>query len=442
MKTLPVSVPSTSLQPSIRPGGRTSALISAALVLGLLAAPPAGAASDLCAGLLTDKDDHPMPRGPKPAKGQTYVDPVFKTRVTRITDVEAETGKPGVRKPLYSTVPAWNADESLLILYQTAGYSNSGLPSGHLLYDGKTYKFLRQLSFTPADLEHVYWDTTDPDSFYYPSNYDAAGKLSPQLIRFHVSSGTKEVVHTFPPCPLMNGKFDYGHPKFMSWNGEVIGLRCADKYPKGITTAFNIRSRTATPWVPFSDNAGVQIAPSGKLGVRGPEVVDPLKGLAVVRPLKSKWDEHATLAPLANGHDALVSSQYDVKPFGNLVVENLNTGAVSVVIGPDKGHGYPRTGSHVSAVALRNPGWVAVSMVGKPEGRKYLDQELALGNINTGAVCRVAHHHSQGRDSPQKYWAEPHVTISPSGTRMVFASDWHGSSSVDTYVVELPAKVP
>jgi hypothetical protein len=419
-----------------------TALLAAGTAISLLLCPRAGAAADLCAGLLADRDDHPMARSPKPALGQPFIDPVFKTRVTRITDVQGETGKPGVRKPMYSTVPAWNADESLLILYQTAGYSNSGLQSMHLLYDGKTYKFLRRLSIAPADLEHIYWDTQDPDVLYYPSNYNSSGNLSPQLIRYQVSTDAKEVLATFPPCPPVGGKFDFGHPKFMAWNNELVGLRCSGKYPDGLTMAFNIRTRTAGPWVPYNDGAGVQIAPSGRTAVRGPFVVDPLKQLATVRPLKTKWDEHATLAMLADGADALVSSQFDVKPYGNLVVENLDTGAVSVVIGPDKGHGYPRTGSHVSAVAFRNPGWVAVSMVGKPEGRKSLDQEIALANIDKGTVCRVAHHHSAGRDSPQKYWAEPHVTLSPSGTRMVFASDWHGTDSVDTYVVELPSRAP
>ncbi|MHB9052201.1 MAG: hypothetical protein ACYC3R_10185, partial [Thiomonas delicata] len=59
------------------------------------------------------------------------------------------------------------------------------------------------------------------------------------------------------------------------------------------------------------------------------------------------------------------------------------------------------------------------------------------------------HHHSNGSDptthppgGPQGYWAEPHVVISPSGTRLLFASDWGGSPDVDTYVVTLPGFRP
>lgn len=412
-----------------------------ALALGLCASllgQGAFAGTNLCAGLVTDLKDRPMPMRPMPAPGTAYEDARFQTRVVRITDVHLETGKVGVRKPMYPTVAAWNADESLLILYQTAGVSGSSLESAHLLYDGRTYRFKEVLDIAPSDLEHVYWDTRDPDVFYYPSIAQVGGKPAAQVIRYSVSHGRKEVLADIAECT--GGKLSFGHPKFMAWNSESLGLRCTPGGDRPATTAvFNLTTRKAGPWVDDRDGFGVQVAPSGRLAVRGPNVVDPAKGLATVRRLKSRWDEHATLAPLANGNDALVSSQFDTKPYGNLVVENLNTGAVSVVIGPDKGHGYPRTGSHVSAVAWRNPGWVAVSMVGKLQGEKALDQEIALANIDTGALCRVAHHHASGRVGPQNYWAEPQVVISPSGTRLMFSSDWHGTPNVDTYVIELPS---
>jgi len=78
-------------------------------------------------------------------------------KVVRITDVVGTTGKVGVNAPMYSTIPAWNADESYLILYQTQGYSSSGLSSGWQLYNGKTYKLIRELPIAAADIEDVYW---------------------------------------------------------------------------------------------------------------------------------------------------------------------------------------------------------------------------------------------------------------------------------------------
>ena len=46
------------------------------------------------------------------------------------------------------------------------------------------------------------------------------------------------------------------------------------------------------------------------------------------------------------------------------------------------------------------------------------------------------------RKDPDAYWAEPHTVPSPSGTRALFASDWGGGASVDTYVIELPSYAP
>ncbi len=73
------------------------------------------------------------------------------------------------------------------------------------------------------------------------------------------------------------------------------------------------------------------------------------------------------------------------------------------------------------------------------DGQDVLDNELLLADTNTGEVCRIAHHRSHGGNGPQGYWAEPHASISPSGTRVLFGSDWGGGETVDTYVIELPA---
>jgi hypothetical protein len=81
-------------------------------------------------------------------------------------------------------------------------------------------------------------------------------------------------------------------------------------------------------------------------------------------------------------------------------------------------------------------------MTGSPTGQRFLDQEIAIANVNNGVVCRVAHHRSAGQEGRIGYWAEPHVNISPRGTRMIFASDWNNGTTVDTYVVELPSYKP
>jgi hypothetical protein len=91
-------------------------------------------------------------------------------------------------------------------------------------------------------------------------------------------------------------------------------------------------------------------------------------------------------------------------------------------------------------MAHRRPGWVVVSVQGHPAGLGVLDSEILLANTAPGgSVCRIAHHRSYGSNGSQGYWAEPHAVPSPSGTRILFGSDWGNSGTVDTYVVELPS---
>ena len=67
--------------------------------------------------------------------------------------------------------------------------------------------------------------------------------------------------------------------------------------------------------------------------------------------------------------------------------------------------------------------------------------ELVIANAATGAVCRAGRHRSFGKDNTKladSYWAEAHNVPSPSGTRILFGSDWMNGNTVDSYVVELP----
>jgi hypothetical protein len=162
------------------------------------------ATGDPCAGLVTDTAAHPMTDLAKPAFGAAVTDPEFSTTIRRISDA----GASGAIVPMYSTIPAWNADESLLILYDVA--------SGPRLHDGRTYAFLRMLDVNPPDLEQVYWHPTDPDVLFYVDGN--------RLVRRHLSSGVEDTLHTFSFCS--DGPTGGADPMYISWDGNVFGLRC------------------------------------------------------------------------------------------------------------------------------------------------------------------------------------------------------------------------
>ncbi len=387
---------------------------------------PTGPVTDLCAGLVQDKLPHTQTALTKPAPGQTVVDAEFGTVFRRVTAVAASGGGDAVIAPMYSTVSAWNADESLLILYS--------IGSGHQLYDGKSYALIRSLDISPADIEQVYWDTSDPDVLYYVDNQD--------FIRYHVRAGKRDTLTNFGSACGNASVSNGSDPMFTSWDSHRIGLTCGTKmFIYDISTNSILASKTVAGTPP------AQVAPGGTLAYLEAgtgQVMDT--SLTLTRSLNlQEPDSHASLGRLANGHDTWNGNVYDdaKDDVGILVTWDLTNGSGGVVIGPQTGYPYPPSG-HVSALAYRMPGWVLVSTISDntsgPQG--LLDQELLYADTNTGKVCRLGRHRSWGKNNTklgESYWAEPHAVPSPSGTRAAFASDWGNGATVDTYVLELPS---
>jgi hypothetical protein len=221
----------------------------------------------------------------------------------------------------------------------------------------------------------------------------------------------------------------------MSWGlRKLVGLQCGETK---FLYSIGERAVVAVSRAPGA-NAPVA-APSERLAVLDGQVLDlalkPVRRLAMANP----W-EHASVGRSAKGHDVWSAVAFDDAQPGALVTHRLDTGARRVVIGPATGYPYPPSTTHLSAVARKAPGWVALGMVGAHTGRAVLDNEIVLANVDTGGVCRVAHARtfagstSEGRWG---YWSETHVVISPRATRVLFASDWMNGASVDTYVVDL-----
>lgn len=378
----------------------------------------------------------------KPALGQTVTDPQFGTTIRRITAV---TRSGDIIKPLYTTVSAWNADESYLLLMRPS----DGV---QLLYDGRTYQHIRDLDINPPDIEQVFWHTTDPDILFY---VDTRTRGQAKMIRYHVAADLKEVLKVFTEC---SGRVSGGDdPVFNSWDSNFFGFLCSDR-PNGgdfvfiyrVDTNSIIAQRPGTR--PFDGSAPKppRLGASGTLTLWDANVTD--MSLKVLRTLSIRNpDEHTSNGQLANGHDTFntvafdpPSGQPDDDYVGTLVTYDLTDGSFRVIVGPKTGYLYPQD-SHVSAMTTRNPGWVLISSGDNddtPDGQELLDLELVYADTNTGRVCRVAHHRSWGKPNTRlggdSYFAEAHGVPSPTGTRIVFGSDWGNGSTVDSYVIELP----
>ncbi len=411
---------------------------------------------EFCEGYVSHTESLTIPSIPKPGYLSSYNDPVFESRVIRITD----SGFGEVNKPVYSTMQAWNADESLLLLYRAGANS-----PGHKLHDGHTYEFIRNLDVSPPDIEEIFWSRLDPDIFFYISKKsNDFGSFN----QFNVSSNTSTQLADFGDyCGL--GLPNAGNDVQMhAVNDDVFGFICDNDDGTQLMLSYK-RSTNSIDAAPigegtlWNDWSAPVPAPSGTRYWHQGYVVDNglqqiVHQLDMANPL-----EHSSIGMSATGEDAYYQVAFNRSPdgcdgdlyegVGHLVEHDLATGGCRNIISQENGYPYTTSSTHISAQAYLQPERIALSSIGKASQNHFLaDQtpapvlfsEIYVAQTTPGdtKVCRLAHHRSLGKAAVNggyaSYFGEPHATISPSGTRVIFGSDWYDSGSVDSYVIELP----
>lgn len=446
------------------------------------------AAQDWCAGMITDRDSRVVPRMSKPKPLATYIDPSFGTRITRVTDAPGGTA----RRTLYNTIQPWNADESLLMLYHT-GDKNAG----HHLYNGKTYQYIRQMEFAAADIEGIYWDNKNASALYFVQSRPKNDPLFGKLVKYNTQTRKRTLVADLEPVcgkpSNRRGRTARGGNDIQGMSGDLIGLRCQNGEAKGTSSdvSFHVNVRNGRiskrviidPARPQGGNAfgfrpdvAASPMPSGKRVVLQDSVFDAnmnflyrLDGslsnytASNGRQYKVPKLEHGAVGQMPNGNDAMFSPRYNAADDGcnsdsdygrgALVAHDIQSGSCQVMVGESTGWNYPLRGVHLSSVSRNNPGWVTMTSIGYGKldflknGKKapLLFSELSLTHANPDnpSTCRLAHTRtlaksaSRGSSYRGGYFGEPHAVMSPSGSRILFNSDWHDSGSVDTYAVNL-----
>jgi len=405
-------------------------------------------AANLCDGfLVNDTTNRPMQPRAKPAPLTTYIDSAFGSRITRISD--ADSINSGVIRTLYNTIQAWNADESRLILWHRG--------DGHYLYNGENYSLIEKLNVVPADIEQIFWSTTDPDVFIYPNqavgssvstsggDYRLKGN---ELMEYNIETELYRVIKDFNAFCTQGNITSGNDVQMPSLDGDVFGLRCG-----GTPFTYRISSDVITE-MPDANLSAAQkttapsVLPSGLRSYHYDTIRDANLQIELTLNL-GKPNEHSSVGRLHNGNDAYFAVAFDATTdgscedgIGSLVVHDATNGDCRILVGQSNGYPYTLSGTHMSALASQNPGWAAVSSIGYGvEGDSLLEQELYLANTDPSnlQVCRIAHHRATGRRGSIGYFAEPHPVLSPTGTRVLFNSDWNDSGKVDVYVVELPS---
>lgn len=433
-----------------------------AAILLLLCAP--AFAQSPCDGKITDKLLHNMnPTAvTKPAAGESYIDPVFGTLITRISNALPSEGENAVIKSLYATIQGWNSDESLILAWHRGASTRR-----YELYEGdKPYSWIKTVDLVetvggstqyPADIEQVWWSNSEPLVLYYPSTLNG-DKIIKHTI--NLSGADSAVVHhDFASLGCAQWTFSMGGDPYQSSDAanQVVGLKCHDNSSgKDWRISYSITNDTVlgtalldtdgtAPWA-LPDGTGMFFqctngcaycdSPTGctTYPIVTENDFDTTLGLTY---LYRNYREHQALASTPGGYNTFNRVQFDQAPYGSLVSFRLDTGAYKTVIGMDTGWPYPWGSTHVSSGASGGSGWVALGSVGDGTGQGLLNNELVLANVYTDEVCRIAHIRTTGRDGPWGYWGEAHSQISRDGYRVLFSSDWLSSSTVDMYVADL-----
>lgn len=370
----------------------------------------------------------PAPNMAMPNYLQDSIDPTFGTTLTRITgdvgasipNIQGETWR-NVARHGYATRQPWNADESLLYLGKHSNLNSSSGPD--LFLDGNTYEVIKQANL-PSGNEHR-WHQTDPELFLVIRdteiitwNYNT--EIITQLISY---SGYSNVELGGTGNFTNDGKKVAVSGIRNSDNKLVVFILDIENQTKG--TDIDISEINALDYVSISSK-GNYIIVVGTYASGG----DRTKVYDSIGNQVGFWDEygmpsHFDLATDVNGDEVAVGVSKSDSQQGKLIKRRLSDGLVTELTTG----GWP---PHTSARAINRPGWVFASTSASANYSPYMREIIAV-KLDGSRIERIAH----TRNVLEHYLNETHACPSPSGSRVIFASDWgSGSTPIQGFIAD------
>ncbi len=370
-----------------------------------------------------------------------FTDPKFNTNLIRLTNARLDQ-RNGLF-PDYSKRQAWNSDESLLILRSANGAVH--------IFNGQTYEYIQTIEDITG-VQDLFWHPTNPHLIYYILDnafYSMDVQTLQQTTLFVFSKYA--YVSTRAEGNLSND----GH--FIALCGydpnfNPIDFFVFDIFTKTIHSTFSIKGKvTDFDWIsisPLGNYVIVDFATELNTPFNGIEVYDNKFNFIWRKPLGAG---HSDYGLDSNGVEVLIMDVYRADSNRTFITKyQLKDGMSTTLLSL-----HPDFDLHESCRAMSRPGWVYIStfdFVGRltDDSLSWLpfeDEIFALKMDGSGSVQRYAHHHSR-RYSPRTpnsdnsvYFSEPHATISNSGKRILFGSNWRTNmdqdTSVDAYIVDL-----
>ena len=325
----------------------------------------------------------------RPGYLQSVIDPVFGTKITRISDESMNLGQAGYMQHHYSKDQPWNSDMTLIKLHMA-----------NAILDAKTLQVFKKGTYK----NEAKWSTVDPNIIFYVSGN--------QFRKWNVRTDADIVLHTFS-SPIEIG----------SYEGNLsIGDRYVVLNMGGMSTAvvYDILNDA----IIATGNVGAAADDWMTISADGNYVL--LSNVGTVAGLQSR-DRNLTPLRTLFGNASHGDSGLDIAgnpvyaQVGSTEKVRLDTGEVTKLL-----PGYSFQG-HLSMRSYLRPGWALLST--SSGNQEIFAVKLDGSNI----VQRFAHTRTTG----STYDSEAKGVISPDGSKVMFNSDW-GGGTVYAYVAEMP----
>ena len=379
--------------------------------------------------LLTDVATYwPSPVLAKPAYLVPITDPVFGTKITRITGNPGET-IPAINDEVwaeeqlrhgYSKRQPWNCDQSMIFLDRH---------SPELWLDGDTYEVLFTKNKPGSS---VRWSQTEPEIMYYISSSDSGNSV---VGKWNVISDEQETVVTLTGYTQVT--FGKGEGNFTNDGSKVaisairkgdghevifvVNVKVGNKKPDMdmFEVADEINNCTISPLGNFIVIAGDWGLGSDRLQVR-----NAVTGAVLYTETERGMPSHFDVQIDQNGDEVVAgvakTTVYGVRS-GTVIKRVLSSGDISVICD----HKYA---SHTSGRALNRQGWIFVTYQNRDTNYPPYLNELVAVKLDGTRIERISHLHS----IKFNYVSESHGVPSPDGLRIMWASNW----DTDTYPIQ------
>jgi hypothetical protein len=358
-----------------------------------------------------------------PGVGGRYVDPVFGSTVTRISNALGTANADGGGyltwiTDEYPTMTPFNSDNSKILLVHQSYFG---------LYDGTGF-YIRDLPLEINSSSEPRWSRANNHTIYYVHGN--------QFKTYDISSDATNIVHTFSEYSTISGmgesdiSFDGDHFVFAG-NGRyvfVYQISADTKGPAFDTGGIQFDSVYITP----KNNVIVSWTQSGTARYTGQELFDT--SMNFLRQV-GRADGHKDVTLDTNGDEVLVwTNSNDPQPICNngIVKIRLAGGqqtclasfdwSLAVHISAPDNSGFV----YVETYAPSNPtpasGWLAYT------------NELLQVKLDGTQVLRLAHHRSRPYEANTYNW-QPKMSTSRDGSRVVYGSDY-GLQLIDGLAVQ------